>query len=303
MTGTNHTSVPPENRRPVRGKGKPGPRSLQARIQEQYAVLPGSERKVADLILDFPGEVAAYSATELAQLAGASKAAVTRLIRRLDYASFEEARRAARDAQTWGSPVYLLSKDADRGAFDARVQNHIEQDVRNITRTFEGIDEGTLEAIVDAIAGARRVWLFGHRNSHYLAGYLRWQLIQVRGDVHILPAPGETLAEYMAELRPDDLLVVLGFRRRIPDVERAMDSAAAAGVPVLLITDPTARLGSGATWTVRCEVRGEDLFDRYSAAMSFLHFLAVAVVARTGAAGRRRLALIEGRHEDLDAFG
>jgi hypothetical protein len=72
--------------------GRSKPRSLAARIQVQYASLPGSERKVADLILDFPGEIAAYSDTELAELAGASKAAVTRLIRRLGYASFEQAR-------------------------------------------------------------------------------------------------------------------------------------------------------------------------------------------------------------------
>jgi DNA-binding MurR/RpiR family transcriptional regulator len=75
--------------------------SLQARVQQHYGELPKSERKLADLILDFPGEIAAYSATELANLAGASKAAVTRLTRRLGYQSFEEARVAARDAQSW----------------------------------------------------------------------------------------------------------------------------------------------------------------------------------------------------------
>ena len=46
------------------------PGSFEARIRDQYARLPKSERKIADLILEFPGEVAAYSATELADLAG-----------------------------------------------------------------------------------------------------------------------------------------------------------------------------------------------------------------------------------------
>ncbi|HIF10610.1 MAG TPA: hypothetical protein EYQ81_12775, partial [Sneathiellales bacterium] len=39
---------------------------LQTRIQQHYGELPESERKIAVLILDFPGEIAAYSATELA---------------------------------------------------------------------------------------------------------------------------------------------------------------------------------------------------------------------------------------------
>jgi len=300
---TNHNPTPGGQSRGGSAPGKKRSRSLEGRIQTRYGALPNSERKVADLILDFPGEVAAYSATELAELAGASKAAVTRLVRRLGYASFDEARRAARDARTWGSPVYLLSKEGTRREFSARVKNHIEQDIRNITRTFDGIDEDVFDQIVTALIEAKRVWLLGYRNSHYLAGYLRWQLIQVRSDVHVLPAPGETLAEYMAEVQAGDILVAVGLRRRIPQIERVLDIAHAAKVPVLFITDPTARHAPSATWTVRCEVRGEDLFDRYAAAMSFLHFLGVAAVARAGASGRRRLKLIEDRHEELDDFG
>ena len=60
---------------------------------------------------------------------------------------------------------------------------------------------------------------------------------------------------------------------------------------------------SAARWTIRCEVRGRDLFDRYAAAISVLHFLAVAVVTRAGAPGRNRLKRIESLHEDLLEFG
>ena len=276
--------------------------SLAARIQVQYASLPGSERKVADLILDFPGEIAAYSATELAELAGASKAAVTRLIRRLGYASFEQARRAARDAQRWGSPVYLLSKEQQRQAFSNQVTAHIERDVRNISRTFAGLDEATLAQIIEAVASAKRVALLGYRNSHILASYLRWQLILVRADVHLLPSAGETLAEDLADLTREDLLIVIGFRRRMPEVARALKLARASAVPLLFITDPTARQMPAATWTVRCEVRTENLFDSYAAAISLLHFLSVGVVKHTGTRGRARLKRIEQLHETLHDF-
>ena len=49
--------------------------STVARIRVHYQGLPPSERKLADLILDFPGDIAGYSATELADLAGVSNAA------------------------------------------------------------------------------------------------------------------------------------------------------------------------------------------------------------------------------------
>jgi len=277
--------------------------SLQVRIQEHYGELPESERKLANLILDFPGEIAAYSATELAGLAGASKAAVTRLTRRLGYQSFEEARVAARDARTWGSPVYLLSKDGAEEGYAERIEHHVDRDYANIVRTFKDLDESTLEAIVDALATASRVWLLGYRNSYFLAGYARWQFIQVRENVHLLPVAGETIAEYMAELRPDDVLFVLGFRRRVPEVRQAMATAARNGIRVVFITDPTARPNRFATWTITCEVRGKDPFDGYVSAISMLHFLSVALVKRMGQVGREHLTRIERLHEEFDEFG
>ncbi len=276
--------------------------SLEDRIQDHYAKLPTSERKVADLILDFPGEIAAYSATELAGLASASKAAVTRLIRRLGYANFEEARRTVRDARKWGSPVYLMSKEAAPGTSTTRIQDQIEQDVAAINLTLEALAPEAFEETIKAITGARRVWVAGFRNSHYLAGYVRMQFAQVRGDVHLLPAAGETMAEYMAEMRPEDLLIVIGFRRRIPDVGRILDSARISEIPTLYITDPTARQADRATWTIRCEVRGNDIFDRYTGAMSLLHLLTVSVAREMGEAGRRHLKQIETLHESFNAF-
>ncbi len=276
--------------------------SFEGRIRTHYRGLPESERRIADLILEFPGEVAAYSATELAKLSGGSKAAVTRLVRRLGFANFDEARRAARDAQTWGSPLYLLSKKAPSGNFGARIEEQIDQDVRNISLTLEQLQADVFDDIVDAICEARRVFLLGYRNSHYLAGYARGQINQVRGDVYLLPTAGETIAEEIADLTVDDVLIVIGFRRRVAEVPRAMAAAHAAGAKVLYVTDRSAEAAPPATWTIPCAVRGKDLFDRYAAAMSLLHFLCVAIVDRLAAKGRGRLQRIENLHEELHDF-
>jgi DNA-binding MurR/RpiR family transcriptional regulator len=238
----NHRSAPREQEtsEALRSSGANQP-SLQSRIHYHYGELPDSERKLADLILEFPGEIAAYTATELAELAGASKAAVTRLIRRLGYRSFEEERLAARDAKSWGSPVYLISKDVLPEALSTRVQKNVDQDIANLRRTFEGLENVDFESVIEALATSPRIWLLGYRNSHFLAGRARWQFIQVRGDVHLLPAAGETMAEYLADLQPDDLLIVVGFRRRMSEIDRAMEIAARGGTRVLYYSDPTAR--------------------------------------------------------------
>lgn len=277
--------------------------ALETLIREAYDRLPASERKVADFMLDYPGELASFSATEIAAKAESSKAAVTRMLKRLGFENFNAVRQAAREARQWGSPVYLLGRELERQGFSTKVKRHIEQDLNAISDTFNSLDERAFQNAVSRIGTAARVFVLGFRNSHFLAGYLRWQLIQVRDNVELLPVAGETLAEQLAGLGKDDAVIIVAFRRRMPVLEQAMKIIARTKCYTLFVTDPTARKETSATWTVRCESRGEDLFDFYTAAMSFLHFLSVSVVAEIGSTGRDRLKRIETVHEELHEFG
>ncbi len=275
---------------------------LEGRIRSHYSKLPESERRIADLILRFPGEVAAYTATELAELSGGSKAGVTRLIRRLGFENFNEARKAARKAQKWGSPLYLLSRDTRPNSLTARIKEHIKQDNQNISQTFEALDSDTLKDVVEGISNAKRVFILGFRNSQHLAGYIRGQIIQVRDNVHLLPAAGGTVAEEIAGMSSEDFVFVIGFRRRVKTLPKVMEIARKNGANILYLTDWAAEPSAHATWTIPCAVGGKDLFDRYASAISFLHFLSVEVVNYLSRKGRARLRYIEQLHEELEDF-
>jgi len=278
--------------------------SIVARIRKHYEQLPKSERKLADLILDFPGDIAGYSATELSELSGVSKAAVTRLIRRLGFSNFEEARRMARDAKDWGSPLYLLSQDSDQAGIQGPLKHHMERDVANMVQTFEGLNEQAVERIVGTIAQAQKLSLMGFRNSHYLAAYAHRQFFQLRDNVHLIDQGGETLAEHLAGLGEKDLLIAFGFRRRQEPFRNALRQAHSAGVPILYITDPTVGpTVNYAKWILHAEVAGVGVFDSYTAAMSLIHHLCSALLTKTGQAGRERLKRIEGLHDALGDFG
>ncbi len=283
----------------------PDQRLLETRIRNAYANIPASERRIADLILEFPGDMAAYSATELAELAKSSKAAVTRLTRRLGYSSYDEARRSARASRDWGSPLYRLSHERDESLpTDSKLKQHLDTDIASMVATFDGLDSHIVEEIVAAIADARRVWIIGFRNSAFLASYAKWQLIQVRDDVAVLPSGGETLAEFLASMSSEDLIIVIGFRRRVQRLRRFMETAAELGLPMVYFTDPSVRETAAlARWTVLINVSGVDVFDNYSAALSLIHYVSSEVVAKTGASGRKRLKSIERLHDQVSDFG
>lgn len=282
---------------------KPSEEALTVRIRDRYAELSRTERQLADVILACPGELSGYTATELAQSAAVSKMTVSRLVRRLGFASFEEARLASRRGTESGSPLYLLGQpDAPAtgdGAASA-VDAHFQRSVDAIAATARRIDPAALEQAARALKEARRVWVCGARNSAFLAGYARWQFIQVRPEVHHMVAAGETLAETLADLGPDDALLLVGIRRRPPSIVRLLHAAQRRGVPTILIADSHSPLEEPVPpLTFRCETRSLAALDNHVAVMAVIHALAAELIRLTGAAGRERIQEIESLHETL----
>lgn len=276
------------------------PRAIERRIKAVYESMPGSERALADRVLDYPGDVIVCSATELAQLAGASKAAVTRFVKRLGYSDFRDMQREIRAAQTTGDPLFLTAGQARERSAEDPLQVHLEQDLLCLRETLEGIDEGLMLEVADHIVTARRVVCLGFRNSHFFAGYARRQIINFRANVDILPVAGQMLMEDMADLGPDDLLFAVGLRRRSAQLGRTLELMKAQGVPIAYITDRRAvTTAKHATWLMPCQVRGTSLFDSYVGVISLINFICTHATERAGAPGRKRLRQVEDMLEQL----
>ena len=287
-----------------RSSRKPHPATatvaLENRIRAGYAALPGSEMAVADVLLNHPGRLVTHSATELAAEASASKAAVTRLIQRLGYTSYAAARAEARDAQQWGSPLYLETPAPRDQARHAAFTTHIAADQQILARTLESISERELGAAVEALARARRVIVVGFRNSAWLAMYARAQIGLLRAAVELAPMPTETLAEGLVGIGREDVVLALGFRRRVPAFAAALNAARASAARVVLITDPSGSANvDNADWTLICHCRGASMFDSYVAATSVLNFLAAQLAATLGDAATQRLQGVEQWHGRL----
>lgn len=279
---------------------KSPPPTLESRIHACYESLPGSEARVADVLLNHPGRLATHSATELAADAGASKAAVTRLLKRLGYDSHAAARREARLARQWGAPLYLQADAPPGDGRKAAYAKYMAADQQSLAYTLDGLDEAALDGSVLALAHARRVVVLGFRNSAWLALYARIQLGVLRPAVELAPLPSQTLPESLVGLGPEDVILAAGMRRRVRGFTAAIQAARAEGVRIVLLTDPTGAADvPGADWTLRCHCRGASMFDTYVAAVSVINFLAGQVAAQLGTAALKRLQGVEQWHGRL----
>ncbi len=285
---------PMPKKRPAGAK----PRAIERHIQSVYASMPKSERALADRVLEYPNEVLLYSATELAEVAGASKAAVSRFVKRLGFRDFREMQREIRRAQTTGDPIFLTAPPTTGRS---TLMDHLEHDVSCLRQTIEAIDSAAVEEVARRILSARRVVCMGYRNSYYLAGYLRRQLVLIRPQVSLVPNAGQMLMEDIADLGPDDLLFAVGVRRRSAKLGAAMGLMHDRGVPIAYLTDRRAvSTLQYATWAFPCQVRGMSLFDSYVGVISLLNFICTRVNHLAGAEGRSRLREVENM---LDLLG
>ncbi|WP_285424656.1 MULTISPECIES: MurR/RpiR family transcriptional regulator [unclassified Pseudomonas] len=275
--------------------------SLESRIRSRYEQMSAVEQKLSDVILASPGQLAMQTATELAISAGVSKATTTRFFRALGYDSYDAARREARKASSGGSPLYLQHlNDADHDP-QALVQHHLDQEIANLAKTYESLSHTDLAHMTQAIAKARRVVLIGFRHSQTIAVMFRSNLIQVRGDILLLPAPGDSLAEYLAGLDERDVAICIGLRRRVPQLEGAMAVMAGLGVQILYISDVlTGRPAKLARWVIRCHTEGSLMFDSNASVAGITNLICSLVGKELAGEKSTHLAQAEVLHQKLE---
>jgi DNA-binding MurR/RpiR family transcriptional regulator len=275
---------------------------VEGRILDVYDGLPASERRLADVVLACQGDLASYSASELAERAGVSKATTSRLFQRLGYARFTDARREARGAGVpWGSPLSIDAAPANPVGSGNFLSAHLTRDIQNLGRTFESLRPEVVEEAVGRLAAARGVWIIGFRNSHALAHYAHSVLATVKPDVRLVPGSALEVAEDLAGLSGRDAVLAIGLRRRPQLFRRLLALIHRRGVPIVMVTDPTASTATRyATVVLRCHNWGSSMFDSYASAISVLNLLCARTAARLDSAARDRLAVIEDIHRELD---
>jgi DNA-binding MurR/RpiR family transcriptional regulator len=267
--------------------------SFLSRVRQHLASFHPMERRLADFVIDFPGELSSYSATELAALAGVSNATVTRFIKRLGYQHYEDARRQVREEKENGSPLYRASRSGEATADGSAPSTS------NWQQTLARLDPAEVDAMARALLAARRVWVTGFRSSQSFATYFRWQIFQVKEDIHVVPPAGDTLGQYAASMRPEDVVVVFGLRRRPAWLREVVTQIVASGAQVIYITDEQLAAHSAVAWHIHCRCASDSPLDDHTAVMGVCHLLASRVLALAGPQARERLTAIENSYDAL----
>ena len=271
---------------------------LDTCLRECYNELSPQEQRVASFIMDHFDDLMSYNSAELARLSGVSKATVSRLFKRLGYDRFKEMRDEVRTLRQSGMPL-TENRDAVQG--NTLLARHYKQEMANLTQWVNALDAVQFADVVQALGAAQRVFILGLRNSAPVALHLRQQLMQIRGQVSLMPQPGQTLAEELVDITPQDVVVVVAFRRRPRVIRPVLEALHKQGVPTVAISEPQAAgITTLARWHFGLPLDSVSAFDSYSSAMSLVNLLANALLHSALTEGRQRIHNIASLYTELD---
>lgn len=273
------------------------PLSLKDRIQSQYADLSQADCKLADVVLAHEKDLLIYNATELAALAGVSKASTARFFKRLGFTDFQAFRQHLRDGAPRPSPLYRI---AHRGTRASPLQQHIAQDAQQLQAIADSVQETQVQQTAKWLTGAPRVWVVGYRNGYMAAFYAQALLSQLRGNVFLLNDGAGADAERLADIRSGDVLLAMDFRRRTRRLSQVVNIACDAGAVLVLVTDAhVSALSSRAQALFVCPADDEAVFDSYVGAISLINYLVSTALTKLTPKARARMAAIEQAHAQL----
>ncbi|WP_312243064.1 MurR/RpiR family transcriptional regulator HpxU [Pantoea sp.] len=273
-------------------------KQLDERLRSHYPQLSPQEQRIADFVFDHFDDLISYNSAELARLSGVSKATVSRLFKRLGYEKYKDMREELRTLRQSGMPL-TGNRDAVQG--NTLLSRHYKQEMANMTQWVNGIDPQQFGEVIQALSQAKRIFIIGMRNSWPVALHLRQQLLQVRQQVIILPQPGQTLGEELVDITPEDMAVVVAFRRRPRIIRPLMQQLQHNHIPLLTLCEPQAQsIIALARWQFCAPLDSVSAFDSYAGAMSLVNLLANALLHEMLSQGRQRIHQIADLYQQLD---
>jgi DNA-binding MurR/RpiR family transcriptional regulator len=270
--------------------------------------LPPAERRVARALLAGYPTAGLETVARLAERAQTSPPTVVRLVGRLGFAGFGDFQDALRREidEREAFPLTLVAAAQGSAAALAGVPGLLAGSAMVIgdavRTTLNELPVHELERAV-ALLGSpgRPVTVVGGRFTRLLGNLLALHLMQLRGDVHLLPDPVVERASALLDIGRSDIVVVLDVRRNEPRNQAIARLAKEAGATVILLTDRwLSPVAAAADVVLPARVDSLTPYDSLVPMLAIIEVVVGGIVAQSGHDAEQRLAVFEQFSRDND---
>jgi len=277
-----------------------GPKTIEralATMRARYKEMSGSQRRLADFMLDKPYQIAFASAAKVGGQLGVSSATVVRFAEFIGlegYAHLQELAQRALHREI--SEVTQFKRKSTVLTGESILHKSLRADIESIERTGELVTEAAFDNAVDLIAKARVIHIAGFRSTYGLAHQFAFNLNLIgRRALVLAPGVGD-LPEQILQMRAGDVCIAISFKRYTAQIRQVIEYAREAGVPIIAITDTEhSPIGELAAVSLPVAVKFPSFLESRAASLSIINSLMTGVALRLRRATSESLS----RHEVL----
>ena len=262
-------------------------------------------RKAARYAIDNPEEIAFRSLRDVATRAGVAHATFSRLARAArceSYGAFQD--RVRRDlSRSWGFADRARDIQAEAHIGFKRLSGHAAACVRNI-ETLNARDlNDRLRHAAETLLEARRVVVAGAMGSFSLASFAHYMANLAMPNWMLLQLQGGDIAGALANLEPDDAMLVIGFAPYARTSVRIAREGKARGCRVVAMTDAASSpLARPADVALVVPTETPHFFPSQVTAVLTVEALIAEMIAASGDEAPERLRDLEENRRSLGEY-
>ena len=241
------------------------------------------QKRIANFITASYDKAAFMTANRLGKTVGVSESTVVRFAVDLGFDGYPSMQKAMQEmVLNRLTSVQRIEVANDRIGDQDVLSMVIQSDIEKLRRTGEIVSREEFQSCVDAILGARRVYILGTRSAAPLANFLGYYMNYMFRNVHIVTASGTgEMFEKIVGMKSDDVVIAFSFPRYSSSTVKAAQYCRSTGAEVIAITDhPESPLALCATHELCAKSDMVSLVDSLVAPLSVVNALIVAIASK-----------------------
>lgn len=212
---------------------------LITKNQSELPSFSKGQKQIARFILEHYDKAAFMTASRLGVTVGVSESTVVRFATELGYDGYPHLQRALQEMiRNKLTSVQRMEVAGDRMGGRDVLQTVLHADTDMIRVTLDEIDRDAFQGAVDALMGAKRIYILGVRSSSALASFLGFYFNLLFENVTLVHTNSVSeIFEQVLRIGPGDVLFGISFPRYSKRTLSAMKYARDRGARVIALTD------------------------------------------------------------------
>ena len=212
---------------------------LITKIQSELPGFSKGQKQIARFILEHYDKAAFMTASRLGVTVGVSESTVVRFATELGYDGYPHLQRALQEMiRNKLTSVQRMEVAGDRMGGRDVLQTVLHADTDMIRVTLDEIDRDAFQGAVDALMGAKRIYILGVRSSSALASFLGFYFNLLFENVTLVHTNSVSeIFEQVLRVGPGDVLFGISFPRYSKRTLSAMKYARDRGARVIALTN------------------------------------------------------------------